>query len=206
MSRATTHLQTLLGLEVDRLREMDETKSKEDTLRAELAGTTGAEALRVGILHVFGHGQIGWTKIPNKIPDYSQDPHFANSEEEEIQDSELLEILEKTKLFLDEKCTQSVPNSVRRKVRSRYPRPKVAATRTPRLDAYIKSEVPHHVKSADKDLAKIQTFVLDALAPLVSILDVNSRDHCPAYQDTIDEISTAEELTGNGNATISRLR
>ena len=29
---------------------------------------------------------------PNKIPDYSQDPHFANSEEEEIQDSELLEV------------------------------------------------------------------------------------------------------------------
>ena len=30
---------------------------------------------------------------PNEIPDNSQDPHFANSEEEEIQDSELLAVL-----------------------------------------------------------------------------------------------------------------
>ena len=82
----------------------------------------------------------------------------------------------------------------------------MAATRTPQLDEYIKAEVPHQVKSADKDLAKIQTFVLDALAPLVSILDLNSWDHSPAYQDTIDAISTAMELIGNASARISRLR
>ena len=85
----------------------------------------------------------------------------------------------------------------------------MAPARTPQLDGYIKSEVPHQVKSADKDLAKIQTFVLDALAPLtplVSILDLNSRDHCPAYQDTIDTISTAVELLGNASATITHLR
>ena len=92
------------------------------------------------------------------------------------------------------------------KARGHYPLPKVAAARTPQLDPYIKSEVPHQVKCADKDLAKIQTFVLDALAPLVSILDLNSWDHCPAYQDTIDTISTAVELLGNASATISHLR
>ena len=58
----------------------------------------------------------------------------------------------------------------------------------------------------DKCLAKIQTFVLDALAHLVSTLDLNSRGHCPAFQDTIDVISTAVELIGNANARISCLR
>ena len=82
----------------------------------------------------------------------------------------------------------------------------MAAARTPQLDAYIKFEVLHQVMCADKDLTKIQTFVLDALAPLVSILDLNSRDHCPAYQDTIDTISTAVELLGNASATITHLR
>ena len=78
-------------------------------------------------------------KDPDEIPDYSEDPHFANSDEEKMQDAELLEVLERTKLFLEEKCTQSVPNSVQRKARGCYPLPKVAATRIPQLDAYIKS-------------------------------------------------------------------
>ena len=114
--------------------------------------------------------------------------------------------MEKTKLFLEEKCAQSVPNSVRRKARGRYPLPNVAATRTLQLHAYIKSEIPHQVKSADKDLAKIQTFVLDALAPLVSILDLNNKYHRHSFQDTIDAISPAVELIGNTNARISCLR
>ena len=99
-----------------------------------------------------------------------------------------------------------MPNNVQRKARGCYPLPKVAASRTPQLDAYIKPDVPHQVKSADKDLPKIHTFVLDALAPLVSILDLNSQDHCPAYQDIIDVISMAVELIGNDNARISCLR
>ena len=117
-----------------------------------------------------------------------------------------MEVSEKTRLFLEEKCTHSVPKSMRRKVRGRYPLPKVAASSTSQLDAYIKPNVPHQVKSADKDLAKIQTLVLNALAPLVSILDLNSRDHHPAFQDTIDAISIAVELIGNANARISCLR
>ena len=64
MSRVTTHLQTLLGLRADRLRETDESRRKKDTLGAKLAATTGSEALGVGILYAFGHGQIGRTKIP----------------------------------------------------------------------------------------------------------------------------------------------
>ena len=39
---------------------------------------------------------MGWRvdEDPDEIPDYSQDLHFANSDEEEIHDVELLEVLE----------------------------------------------------------------------------------------------------------------
>ena len=67
MSQVMTHLQTLLGLVTDRLRETDKSGRRKDTLGAELAMTTGAEALGVGILHIFGHGQIGRTKIPTRF-------------------------------------------------------------------------------------------------------------------------------------------
>ena len=93
-----------------------------------------------------------------------------------------------------------------RKARGRYSLPKGAATRTPQLDEYIKSEVPHQVKSADTDLAKIPTFLLDALAYLVSILDLNRRDHHLGFQNSIDAISRAVELIGNANTRISCLR
>ena len=44
---------------------------------------------------------------------------------------------------------------------SKFPRPKVAATRTPKVDDYIKQIVS---PATDKELAKIQTFVMDAVA------------------------------------------
>ena len=50
--------------------------------------------------------------------------------------------------------------------RSSHPLPKVPATRTPQLDPVIKLETSAAVKAADKELARIQTFVLDGLAPL----------------------------------------
>ena len=55
----------------------------------------------------------------------------------------------------------------------------------------------------DKELAKLQTFVLDSLAPLTAILEYG-------YGMSVEEVkeasSTAVELLGNANAQISRLR
>ena len=46
----------------------------------------------------------------------------------------------------------------------------MAASRTPQLDSFLKSEVSPATKTTDKELASIQTYVLDALAPLSAIL------------------------------------
>ena len=39
--------------------------------------------------------------------------------------------------------------------------------------AFLKSDVPASAKVLDKDLAKVQSFLLDTLAPILSILEHN---------------------------------
>ena len=59
------------------------------------------------------------------------------------------------------------------------------------------------MKTLDKDLSKIQTFVLDALAPLTAILETDSDRLSPAQ---LQAATYAVQLLGNAHAHISRLR
>lgn len=74
--------------------------------------------------------------------------------------------METTKALLQNKCTQSVANNRRKKMRVLFSQSKVAATRTPRFHDTMKQVIPSSTKTSYKELAKIQTLVLDALAPL----------------------------------------
>ena len=56
------------------------------------------------------------------------------------------------------------------KVRIAYSLPKVATSRILQLDSYFKTEIPAVTKATDKELATVQSHVLDALAPLSAIL------------------------------------
>ena len=105
--------------------------------------------------------------------DYSIPLHFEDSDEEDTPG--LIEVSEKTAKFLSHKCTQRVSNQERLKIWQQYCLPKVPATRTPQLDSYIKQEVSSGVKAGDKHLARIQTFVLDALAPLTSLVETHNK-------------------------------
>ena len=64
----------------------------------------------------------------------------------------------------------------------------------PRMDDCIKSPDPQTAKAVDKELARIQTFVLDALAPLTAMLE------------NVDQLWVHYELIGNANARMSRLQ
>ena len=79
--------------------------------------------------------------------------------------------LEKTKHLLKTLCTWSMSNEVRRRTRSRYKFPKVEATRTPCLDRFMHTLAAQTAKVVDRELSRIQTFVLDLFAPLTAILD-----------------------------------
>ena len=64
----------------------------------------------------------------------------------------------------------------------------------------MKSETSTGVKAVDKELGHIQTFVLDALAPLTSLLE-DCEDKA-----VVDTVSVAVQLIGNASARISHLR
>ena len=140
---------------------------------------------------------------PSEKPNYDEVVHFDDSDEDETGEDGLVEVSDETVKLLTKKCTQSVPNGVRRRTRSRYPLPKVHATKTPQLDPFMKSEISAGIKSGDKDLARIQTFVLDAFAPLSTLLE---KGDAMSSQETMNAVVTAVELLGNANARISRIR
>ena len=63
------------------------------------------------------------------------------------------------------------------------------------LDSYLKTELSSATKSDDKELAKIQTFMLDELAPLTSILEADSEK--VSYDEVIDATKAVVALIGN---------
>ena len=85
----------------------------------------------------------------------------------------MVEVSETTAKFLQDKCTRRVPNSERREASDCYPVPKALATRTLQLDPFMRPEASLATRAADKQLAKMQTLLLDAIAPLTSLLEVH---------------------------------
>ena len=97
--------------------------------------------------------------------DYNKEVTFPDSDQE---DPKLREVSEETEKLLTRACTRKLSRATRLGVRSAHPLPRVPATRTPQLDPVMKSETSTQVKATDKELASIQTMVLDALAPLTT--------------------------------------
>ena len=140
-------------------------------------------------------------------PNYRSRPSFDASDEEDTPGSgtgpELCDVSEETHTFLTDCCTRSVPNEIRKRSRSRYPLPRVPATKCPNLDPFIKSEISSEVKSNDKDLAKVQSFLLDSLAPLSALLEAGDSWNA---EEVRHATLTTVGLIGNANARLSRLR
>jgi len=65
--------------------------------------------------------------------------------------------------FIKEACTKRLYNNTHLQTRNAFTLPQVAASWDPQWDPFIKPEVPQYSKTTNKELAKVQTFVLDAL-------------------------------------------
>ena len=147
-----------------------------------------------------------WEDIP-EYPDYSEIVQFADdSDAEERPTGKVAEVSKTTEALLRESCSRRLANNVRLKIRDNYSLPQVAATRTPQLDNYLKPEISQQAKTTDKDLAKIQTFVLDSLAPLSHLMELDAQGHEITHAKAIDTVKAAIELIDNANAKISHLR
>ena len=96
-------------------------------------------------------------------------------------------------------------NPARQSLRKIVGVPKVDATKCPRLDRLVKGSVSRDTKDADATLAKIQTLVLDTVAPLVHILE--SARSGQLTTDTSEKASKlALQLLANASAYISKER
>ena len=138
--------------------------------------------------------------------DYSKTVHFSDSEAEDQPTTKLVEVSEKTGNFLREKCTRRLFNTERKELRDNYPLPKVPAMRTPQLDPIMKPEASSATKAIDKSLAKVQTLVLDSLAPLTSLMEAHNTGNTLDQREVIQAVRATTQLVGNANAHLSHLR
>ena len=150
-----------------------------------------------------------WEDIPD-TPQYSEVVEWEyNSDIEPVGPGKLqapptnvAAVSEETGSIISQACTSRLEYADRLKVRNVYSLPKVTASRTPQLDSYLKTEIPPATKAVDKELATIQSHVLDALAPLSAILE--TKQDVP--KETVSTATDAVKLLGNASARISHLR
>ena len=142
----------------------------------------------------------------DEIMDYTKEVAFSDSETEDQSRAKIVEVSERTSKFLQEKCTRRVPNSERREIRDKFPLPKVPATRPAQLDPMMKSETSSATKVVDKQLAKVQTMLLDSLALLTSILETHHKGDTLDQKDVIQAVRSGIQLIGNANAHLVHLR
>ena len=124
--------------------------------------------------------------------------NFSDEEEE----SDLLEVSDETYSLLTKVCMQSVTNDERKAARKRYKLLKVPATRTSRLDPFLKTEIPQTAKFLDSNLARVQMLYMDALAHLTAL----SESEELSFENVRRVTTTAMALIGNANSHLSRLR
>ena len=149
-----------------------------------------------------GSHSYGGERDPKELTEYRATITFTD-EEDVVEGSQLVEVSEKTHRLLANSCTRSVSNESRKRTQSCYKLPKVDTTRTPRLDHIMKTLAPQAAKSADKELARIQSFMLDSLAPVSAILENVDR---MMVEDVRRRHLHAAQLIGNANAQVSHLR
>ena len=139
-------------------------------------------------------------------PDPEDQTNYGAHLSWEDQPASLTKVSDETSELLMNAFTRSVDNASRQKARSSFILPDCPALRTPRLDSVLKAEASASTKSLDKDLAKIQTFVLDAAGPLTHALEEAQSDDGLTTDVALEAIKAALMLLGNSNARISRLR
>ena len=133
-------------------------------------------------------------------------PTFDDEEEEgELPGVKAVQVSDNTGTFLWEAFTRSVTNATRKKWREKHGVPKSDPTRTPRLDKIVRDRVTPRTAKADKDLARIQTFVLDAVGPLSHLLELEERKELDP-RAAVEAARMALRFLGNASVQISRSR
>ena len=151
-----------------------------------------------------------WREVPiDDTPDYNTVITWGDSDDEAGDcptNTNLAAVSKKTESLVKKACTKRLINSACLQTRNVSPLPQVAATRTPQLDSFIKPEVPQLVKTSDKEWARLQTFVLNALAPLTLLLEIDAKGETISHDQALEAAKAATQLIGNASAQISHVQ
>ena len=116
--------------------------------------------------------------IPGARGSTSEDP------EEMSETATFVEVSEETAQVVNVAFKTPLANIARQSLRRQFGVPKLDTTKCPKLDTIIKCNLSKEVKDADSQLARIHTLILDAVAPLVQVLE-----------EAASKILTAESAT-----------
>ena len=118
----------------------------------------------------------------------------------------MVEVSDNTQALLSKKFALRTERAQRLKSRNIYPLPRVPETKTPRLDGFVRVELSSQTQAIDTQLAGLQSFVLDAVAPLTTIVEANSRGEEVTHIQAVNAATAAMELVGNASAHTSHYR
>lgn len=118
----------------------------------------------------------------------------------------LVAVSESTNATLEKCFTQSLKNTERLTIRDAYGLPKVICTKTPQLEHFLREEVSQATKTADNELARVHTFLLDAVAPLTALLDKKVTGSDNLDPNVLNAVQAACQLVGNASTKLASLR
>ncbi len=123
---------------------------------------------------------------------------------------EVTELSETSRSLVQSAFSAPLSNTERRKIRTQYSHSGLPQTRCPKLDPVFKSASGKaETKTADAELARIQSFVLDPVGPLLHLLErfqAADDDNPLAVEDAAHDIQEALRLIGNTSMQISTVR
>ena len=146
-----------------------------------------------------------WIRDELEVPDYNETVYREPDPDSDDGGSEVQELSPTTAKLVEEAFSHSIPNEKRISLKRKQPTPDTPHTKFPKLDPTIQSRLPKPAKDADRCLAKIQTLLLDAAAPLIPTLEA-ARKGSLTPRDAAETAHLAFKLLGNASANISMER
>ena len=148
----------------------------------------------------------GWgERDADELPDYNEHVFWEPEGDSDDQASDTLRLSSTTTKIVEDAFGHSISNERRRSLKRKQPIPDTPFTKCPKLDPTIQSRLPKPAKDADRNLARIQTLVLDAAAPLLSTLEA-ARSGSLTPKGAAESAQLALKLLGNASANISTER
>lgn len=141
----------------------------------------------------------------SELPDYNEQIFWEPEPDSDNQESDTFKLSSTTSKIVEDAFGRSIPNERRRGLKRKQPTPDTPFTKCPKLDPAIQSRLPKTAKDADRNLARLQTLVLDAAAPLLSTLEA-ARNGSLTSKDAAESAQLALKLLGNASANMSMER